>query len=268
MSGRGRNRTGSTSTRLRAKCGSCEIAVQAAGLQCEDCDCWFHPECVNVSDGQYQLLQTLTTTCWYCSPCFKQRQDRSVIVSLSATVNKLAEKLENLDTTLKSVDAAPKQATGQEVDSSEKTYHIDDSYKHRVKIVGIQESEKKFTDARQFDDKTSIENILGKLEIKNANVADCFRAGKYDKTRNRPLIVSFSSIWDARLIRSKAIERKLYQSDSILILNELSPADRAVEKQLLAKRHEVIQTGVDKSRIKIRNLKLYVDGIETKCDKN
>ena len=75
MAGGTRNRTGSTSaiTKGKFKCGSCDAAVGQSVLQCEDCDCGFHPLCVNVNDAQYQHLQTLTTTCWFCTSCFSQR---------------------------------------------------------------------------------------------------------------------------------------------------------------------------------------------------
>ena len=80
------------------------------------------------------------------------------------------------------------------------------------------------------------------------------------------LLLSSSSIWHARLCRSKAIEARLYESSSILILSELSSSERLVEKQLLSKRHELLQSGIEKQRIKIRNLKLYVDCKERKSE--
>ena len=61
---------------------------------------------------------------------------------------------------------------------------------------------------------------------------------------------------------SKSIERKLFQEKDIGILAQLSPSDQEIERCLLAKRYTLIKDGTDKSRIKIRNLKLYIDGQE------
>ena len=268
MAGGTRNRTESTSaiTRGKFKCGSSDAAVGQTGLQCEDCDRWFHPLCANVNDAQYQLLQILTTICWYFTSCFSQRQDRSDIVFLSNTVNKLAQKLETFDSKLNLIDTVIQQPPSTISNISSNGTSTDDSYKFRVKIVGIKESTEKFNNARQFHDKHSIERILSKLEVPNAVLSDCFRVDKYTSNRNKPIIATSNSIWDARLLRSKAIEKKVYQTDSILIVNEISPKDRAIGKQLLAKRYSIIQSGVDKSKIKIRNFKLFVDGTEVKID--
>ena len=61
---------------------------------------------------------------------------------------------------------------------------------------------------------------------------------------------------------SKSIERKLFQEKGILVLAQLSPSDQEIERRLLAKRHTLINDRTDKSRIKIRNLNLYIDGKE------
>ena len=61
---------------------------------------------------------------------------------------------------------------------------------------------------------------------------------------------------------SKSIERKLFQEKGILVLAQLSPSDQEIERCLLAKRYDLINDGTDKSRIKIHNLKLYIDGKE------
>ena len=108
-------------------------------------------------------------------------------------------------------------------------------------------------------DKTSLETISASLGTEII-VEDCRRLGKYTTGKNRPILVTFSSVWDVRKLRSKAIEQKLYQRDGILIVPELSYDDRQVEKKLLKKRYDLMSNGTEKSRIKIKDLKLYVDG--------
>ena len=60
--------------------------------------------------------------------------------------------------------------------------------------------------------------------------------------------------------RSRAPERRYHKSSGILFLPELSDNDKVVEKDLLRKRFEMLSNGHDKSRLTIRNLKLYLDG--------
>ena len=67
---------------------------------------------------------------------------------------------------------------------------------------------------------------------------------------------------------SKSIERKLFRVKGILVLAQLSPSDQEIERRLLAKRCTLVNDGTDKSRVKIRNLKLYIDGNETAQNDN
>ena len=90
----------------------------------------------------------------------------------------------------------------------------------------------------------------------------CHRNGKFNNSKRRSIIATFSSIWDARRMVSKSIERKLFQEKGILVLAQLSPSDQEIERSLLAKRCNLINDGTDKSRITIPNLKLYIEGKE------
>ena len=52
------------------KCGKCEKSVRSnqKGIQCEFCDVWFHPKCINLSNELYNKL-SISTESWYCQPC-------------------------------------------------------------------------------------------------------------------------------------------------------------------------------------------------------
>ena len=126
--------------------------------------------------------------------------------------------------------------------------------------MGVSENNLRFSNDRKLRDKEIIEDIATELNLNNVQVSDCHRNGKFNDMKHRPIIATFSSIWDARRMVSKSIERKLFQEKGILVLAQLSPSDQEIERCLLAKRYTLINDGTDKSRIKIRNLKLYIDG--------
>ena len=125
----------------------------------------------------------------------------------------------------------------------------DTIYKRQLKVIGVNESvgAKNFND-RTLTDKTSLETISASLGTE-VIIEDCRRLGKFTPGKNRPILVTFSSVWDVRKLRSKAIEQKLYQRDGILIVPELSYDDRQVEKKLLKKRYDLMTNGTEKSRI-------------------
>ena len=126
--------------------------------------------------------------------------------------------------------------------------------------MGVPENNLRFSNDRKLRDKTIIDDIATELNIHNVQVSDCPRNGKFDNPKRRPIIATFPSIWDARRMVNKSNERKLFQEKGFLVLAQLSPSDQEIERCLLAKRYTLINDGTDKSRIKIRNLKLYLNG--------
>ena len=137
-----------------------------------------------------------------------------------------------------------------------------DKHRYQVKIVCVPENNLRFSNDRKLRDKETIEDNATELNLHNVQVSDCHRNGKFNNSKRRPIIATFSSIWDARRKVSKSIERKLFREKGILVLAQPSPSDQEFERSLLAKRYTLINDGTDKSRIKVRNLKLYLDGKE------
>ena len=95
-------------------------------------------------------------------------------------------------------------------------------------------------------------------------IEDCIRLGKYD-SKQPPILVTCPSIWDGRLCLSKSTESNLHERKKILVLPELSAADKEKEKKLLKKRFEMI-SGCIEQKFKIHNLKLLYDNQEVALD--
>ena len=110
-----------------------------------------------------------------------------------------------------------------------------------------------------------MEEVFKKLNV-NCPIIETNRRGKFIEDRQQILIAYFSSPWDARLVISSAIQKKLIETDKILITKDLSPSDLAIERERLSKRHELISNGMPKETLKIRYLKLYQGKKEVNVD--
>ena len=86
------------------------------------------------------------------------------------------------------------------------------------------------------------------------------RLGKFAEDKKRLILVTFNSVWDARLCLSKAIENKFFETNQMLIVRALPSEEQAIEKALFKKRFELVESGIDRCQLKIRNLKFYNNG--------
>ena len=84
-----------------------------------------------------------------------------------------------------------------------------DDYRYQAKLVGIPESVEKYPDNRALADRDAVITVMKNLDMDYSTVKDCYRRGKYNKEKSRHLIEKFSSIWDSRLMRNKAMAAEL-----------------------------------------------------------
>ena len=190
--------------------------------------------------------------------------------SFSSSLSKIDEKIDDLQATTensaKKFDSASNQSCSF---ASPAPVHVNapkhdlnlktDELELQLKFVGMPENDIKFPNEKKLKEKNDVENILTKIRS-SVEILECRRLGEYDKDKSRPNLVTFKNVWDKRICFSQALKSKLYNSDKILVLPELSPEDKIIEKKLLAKRYDLINNnGVDKKHLKIRGLKLYND---------
>ena len=128
-------------------------------------------------------------------------------------------------------------------------------------MSGLPESSEDNVYKRKTDDIKKVKNIALKLGFEELRINGVIRAGKYDPDKDRTLIVELTSRTDAELLVSKAILDKFGTKNNVYISPDLTREERLEERKVLKKRRELINTGTDKNSIKIRNLKLLVDGV-------
>ena len=128
-----------------------------------------------------------------------------------------------------------------------------------MKFTGEAENAEKSNLNQKLIDKEAVEKNLADTGL-NGKSSDCMRLGKFAEDKKRPILVTFNSVWDARISLSKAIEKKLFDSNQILIVRALSREEQEIEKARLKKRFELVQRGVDRTELKTRSLKSYNNG--------
>ena len=119
---------------------------------------------------------------------------------------------------------------------------------------------------KMLDDKKQTQSILEYLNLGNLCIKDLFRSGYVQGGKPRILIIEFLTVWDARLVLTKAASMKNYHLPNIFINKQLNEKEKIIEKSILKHRYELILQGVPKMSLKIRNLKLYRDGSEVKIN--
>ena len=117
---------------------------------------------------------------------------------------------------------------------------------------------------RMDSDIQSVRKVMENLgEPGNEPITDSFWLGKYrsDATRLRTLLVRFKNPWLVRKLLAKSYILKDY-SDRIYLSRELTVNEKKLESRILSERYKLVQTGISKDRLKVRHLKLYLDGKE------
>ena len=248
-----RIRVNSTSSAKAYKnnCRICNKKVNKV-IACDKCNVWFHGPRVNLTSDQLSVWESLKITCWYCDSCY---QTRAESFELKEKICSIQESLNDLKNTMH-------KSSDPKIDVQKQSLSRTDNHPYQVKIVAVPENRLRFSNDRKLRDKEIIEDIATELNLHNVQVSDCQRYGKFNNSNRRPIIATFLSIWDAKRMVSKSIAGKLFQEKVNLVLAQLSPSDQETERCLLAKRYTLINDGTDLSRIKIRNLKLYIDGKE------
>ena len=90
---------------------------------------------------------------------------------------------------------------------------------------------------------------------------------KPNSGKSRTIIIKLNSAWSARMLFSKAYKLKDYSS-AVFLSKSLTKTGQELERTLLKKRFKLSESGHDKSLIKIRDLKLYLDGQEVPINSN
>ena len=148
--------------------------------------------------------------------------------------------------------ATPGAASKSSVSPSERKFNL--------VVYGIKESKKGTPKhKRMSNDLVAASEIINKIcpDITGQAIRDCLRLGKYTEGRNRPTLMKLNRSWDVLSILAN--RSKLASTPEVSIKPHQSPKERATESTLLRQRWTLMQSGVEKSLIKIRGDFIYVN---------
>ena len=132
-----------------------------------------------------------------------------------------------------------------------------------IRIKNVPETASQNSAQRLQRDMKQVMAILKHTIGEEPIVSDCLRIGKYDETKRRGILLKLSNIWTTRKTLANSHHKKDYPADyRAFISRELTLEERIIERNLLKKRRDLIENGTEPTSIRIRNLKLYVDGNE------
>ena len=283
-------------------CNSCKKAVNAIekSYTCVACNCNMHltSECTALSsDAITGIKEFGMNAMLLCNNCV-ERNERDNFIRCR-TLAKVAEKIDNLDVggKLKKmetrltdlVDEKIGNATKMTCDKVEKTYaavvavettsgkpkgvKTDENSKSHdinkcIKIQRIPEDPNKTKRENLVPTNDEVNDLLNSI-CANAHVTETQRLGKLRNDRKKPRAVSVNlaiehetriTLAKSREFRKNVVERNNY------MLPVLKRDDARKENQMLKKRRELLDGGVPKEKLKIRNLELYNEEVKVQLD--
>lgn len=144
-------------------------------------------------------------------------------------------------------------------DNKEQSNH---SINKCFRIQGVPEDPKKTKGENMVPTNEKVTEILNIIGA-NPKVEEFKRLGKFSTERKKPrtLLVTVSNEHEARLILAKSHEyRDKLTEKNLYILPALTKEDAIRENQVLKRRRELLEEGVPREKLKIRNLQLFNDG--------
>lgn len=263
-------------------------------IECNgSCSAWIHRQCAGLTKDDY-LAASQTDTPFYCSKCRLDQHEleiqslRDMVIQLSNKLNEACGEL----AFLKNSSMLTKQVSNNEnhgnqtvdVTPSVKVHASRGSYaqvtrgsfqqelgptisskspdrKSNLILYGIKEYDKGTPWLqRSMNDIAAVTSILTGLDqtIHDSSVVECKRLGKFkpDGTMPRPILAKMARPLDVMCVLAK----KKQLSGLISIKPDMTREERNVENLLLKERRLLIESGINRKHIRIRQSALIVKG--------
>ena len=163
------------------------------------------------------------------------------------------------------VETTTGKPKGVKNDENSKNHIIDKC----IRIQGIPEDPNKTKGENLFPTNDEVNDLLCSIGA-NAHVKEIQRLGKFRNDREKPrsVLVTLANEHETRitLAKSRKFRNNLVER-SIYILPALTRNDALKENKMLKKRRELLDGGVPREKLIIRNLELYNDGVKVQLDK-
>ena len=250
-------------------CISCSKNADEGSIQCESCFKWEHRECAGVTTEEFAVITDCSPNIkFFCSSCRpKVTMALNFFKDVREKQDLLDKRIQEIEDKLKNEKASAPQSASPVPSPTTRLPSVTSlpDKKFNVVVYGIPESPPN-TD-RPSHQKHDVEHVLKSLsdiddEIKSSAFKDIYRLGKFrdNRTKPRPLLVKFLRSIDI----SNVLRNKSKLKSGIFLKPDLSADEQAKESLLLKERWSLIQKGVERKRIKLRNFSIFVDN-QTHC---
>lgn len=286
---------------MTRNCKTCSKPIKASetAYDCVGCGDQFHLEsvCLGMSNVAINGIKELGRRAMLlCNLCVEKNERDKFI--RSRTFNVMEEKLENFAQSLKKVeeletkleqivetkieDSVTKSCTKIETCYAQVAAKnvpkssinptgakpappgLDHDIARSFRIQGIPEDPTKSRDENFVRLNDEVNSTLQSLGM-TPGVTSIKRLGKFDKdrTKGRTVMVSVQNPHEVELIIAKSYEnRQMLSSRNIYILQALSKEDSMKENLCLKKRRELLNQGVDRGKLRIRNFELFNNNVK------
>ena len=278
------------STRLHSKsavkCGHCKKVVKeddTSAVGCSSCGEWVHGSRFGLSDMEVFWFGTKSKMVWLCDTCVNANNicatptTEAMLTSILGTFSeKLESNISNLvpklfEEHLPDMNKNVKEALSKSLPSYSDNVSGDKKSNHSPElqfvITGLPEIETTYY--KQIDkDTTEVKNIVQHMHLQSENNITAIRrlgrvlkanvdeTGQESRARCRPLLVTTSN--SRFLISCSARSHYLQDHPTpVYVKKFLSQHDHRLEKELPAKRYEMVTTEEKDRKDFKKNLKLY-----------
>ena len=238
-------------------CSKCSKKVKSNGVQCGECDTWYHNSCAKVSKDQCKVLQEISGCSWYCGRCsgkqknlitensrlrerYEEVKDR--LESLEIIMGDLREEIRNLTANVGQgrSGSLTLEEVRNEVREEIKEQNEREKKKNNIVMYNIEESTKAERDERL---KACGEIISGELGMTNVEIVEVSRLGKVEEAsgntrRNqkpRPVLVKLRNPGEKWGIIAQGKRLKNSENEkvkNVFIAPDLTMKEREHEKKL------------------------------------
>lgn len=235
---------------------------------CEgQCQGWIHRKCAGVPRPVFDKLGE-SDAVFLCTYCMQVSQSNeisrlsNILNELNSSITCLTETIKSLQTSVTNHSSENTNSLSQPEFTINKAGKVNDygqgDRKFNVIIYGTKECDKGTPrHERLKHDVEKVTQIVteGENSISPLSIRDLFRLGKYrDSSKPRPILVKLNRTIDVSLLLSKA--KSLPKE--IRIKPDMTREERLIESLLLKERWSLIQNGMERKFIRIRNNKIFV----------
>lgn len=189
---------------MAEECGKCDKKVCSNGIQCDDCDVWFHNGCAKISKEQSKVLNEVSGCKWFCGRCKgRQRNLQNENSKLREKYEEVRNRLENFELIISSLKDEISKLTNKigqgrdetvgitleevrnEVREEFKEQHEKEKRKNNIVMYNIKESTKNEYNEKLRDDFETCGEIINKeLGMSNIEIVEVTRMGRVGGTQS------------------------------------------------------------------------------------